>query len=991
MDSDSEGPENVCPICPRSFPTVKGIRAHWRIHSAEEIQAAIDNKSQSQHPTADRIQPPIIAPPTNTTSQSVPVANTDHESQLFTFLQSLKANVRVVKRIPKAARFHASQEYTKTLEACINDIKSWDAWFRLLSFPYVAFKAPDRKDKNASKLSLATIIKRNLKVWTEVKSLSFEAFFERIVPNATNARKGNRKMDADDIRTKKCQSKLNDGDVKGAIRILSSEDTIAPVNMEVYLKLLEKHPAPEMVQQIDDENLPTVDAVTESETKVAVFNFGNGSSGGLDGLRPQHLKDMLSVELGENGKLLITRLSTFSDLLLNGHVPDCIIPILYGACLCAFNKKDLSIRPIAIGSTYRRLVAKIACARVSNKLGAKYRPSQLGFGTKGGAEAGAHAARNFINTQHASTKVFLKLDFQNAFNELERDLMLLATYNECPEIYRFVKQCYSEPTKLSFGYFTLLSQRGCQQGDPCGPPLFCLTINEMVRALKSELNIWFLDDGSLGGDPDSVIQDLATVIEWSAKMGLRLNYSKCELMVLGTDNKQEIIDAFCNMAPGITIRDTDISLLGAPLTDSGIASAISMKKLDLVRMVNRLAKLNSHQAFFLLRHSLSIPKLTYLLRTTPCWRAMNELEEYDNYQRKALEQITNCKLDAIAWKEASLSVKFGGMGLRNTTNLCFSSFLGSFHSTYELLQEIVPAYVQLSIDISKEALNSWQTITNKGPLKEPDSIHQRLWDLEISSSIHKEILGTCTTDIEKARILANSAKDSSAWLNTLPCSSLGTLLDNQSFRISVGLRYGLPICHPHTCVCGVEVDRFGRHGLACKKSSGRKAKHETVNDLMKRALVTCGVPAFREPTGCNRSDGKRPDGLTLIPWKRGKPLIWDFTSADTFCRSYVKTTCRHPGGAANLRENAKRTKYQSLEDNFIFYPVAIETMGPWGKYGRKLIDEIGKMLKNSTGETKAKSYLIQRISIANQRGNAASVLGTIPKDLEKFDDVYYVI
>lgn len=91
----------------------------------------------------------------------------------------------------------------------------------------------------------------------EVKSLPFEAFFEKIVPKASNARKGHHKMDADEIRTKKCQSKLNDGDIKGAIRILSSEDTIAPVNMEVYMKLLEKHPKPEVTHNFDDEVLPT--------------------------------------------------------------------------------------------------------------------------------------------------------------------------------------------------------------------------------------------------------------------------------------------------------------------------------------------------------------------------------------------------------------------------------------------------------------------------------------------------------------------------------------------------------------------------------------------------------------------------------------------------------------------------------------------------------------------------------------------------------------
>lgn len=106
------------------------------------------------------------------------------------------------------------------------------------------------------------------------------------------------------------------------------------------------------------------------------------------------------------------------------------------------------------------------------------------------------------------------------------------------------------------------------------------------------------------------------IIDWSSQLGLRLNFSKCEIMVLGTDNKQMIIDEFQEIAPCIAIKDDDISLLGAPLTDADIYSAIVSKRIDLERMVGRLAKMNSHQAFFVLRHSSSIPKLTYLLRTT---------------------------------------------------------------------------------------------------------------------------------------------------------------------------------------------------------------------------------------------------------------------------------------------------------------------------------------------------------------------------------------
>lgn len=93
------------------------------------------------------------------------------------------------------------------------------------------------------------------------------------------------------------------------------------------------------------------------------------------------------------------------------------------------------------------------------------------------------------------------------------------------------------------------------------------------------------------------------------------------------------------------------------------------------------------------------------------------------------------------------------------------------------------------------------------------------------------------------------------------------------------------------------------------------------------------------------------------------------------CQFYVTWTCHRAGSAASTRENSKRTKYRAL-DNFYFCPISIETMGSWGEHGRKLIDEIGKKLNQSTGEQRSKSFLLQRISIANQRGNAASKLGT---------------
>ena len=42
-------------------------------------------------------------------------------------------------------------------------------------------------------------------------------------------------------------------------------------------------------------------------------------------------------------------------------------------------------------------------------------------------------------------------------------------------------------------------------------------------------------------------------------------------------------------------------------------------------------------------------------------------------------------------------------------------------------------------------------------------------------------------------------------------------------------------------------------------------------------MGSAGIPATKEPTGLVRQDGKRPDGLTLIPWQGGKSLVWDVT------------------------------------------------------------------------------------------------------------------
>ena len=91
-------------------------------------------------------------------------------------------------------------------------------------------------------------------------------------------------------------------------------------------------------------------------------------------------------------------------------------------------------------------------------------------------------------------------------------------------------------------------------------------------------------------------------------------------------------------------------------------------------------------------------------------------------------------------------------------------------------------------------------------------------------------------------------------------------LDVQQVRISIRLRLGASIGVVITCHSGKRVERDGLHGLSCTKSAGRFSRHANFNSLMKQTLRSLDLPSMLEPRGLYRTDGKRPDGVTNIPW-----------------------------------------------------------------------------------------------------------------------------
>ena len=115
--------------------------------------------------------------------------------------------------------------------------------------------------------------------------------------------------------------------------------------------------------------------------------------------------------------------------------------------------------------------------------------------------------------------------------------------------------------------------------------------------------------------------------------------------------------------------------------------------------ITRLSRLQSHDALVLLKNSLSLPKLLYLLRTAYCSGNMLLLT-FDDALRSGLSTILNINHNDDQWIQASLSVWNGGLGIRSAQMLAPSAFLISAASTRELQESILSHNIRLLEDKS---------------------------------------------------------------------------------------------------------------------------------------------------------------------------------------------------------------------------------------------------------------------------------------------------
>ena len=120
------------------------------------------------------------------------------------------------------------------------------------------------------------------------------------------------------------------------------------------------------------------------------------------------------------------------------------------------------MRPISVGCALRRLLTRAYCSQTRAQI--IEHKTQIGV-LKGGYEVGVHSMRALVTQAKERGEVVIPLDFANAFNSVDRNLMLRLVAAHCPELANLVRWLYElEPHLVTTRGDIVKSSTGTQHG-----------------------------------------------------------------------------------------------------------------------------------------------------------------------------------------------------------------------------------------------------------------------------------------------------------------------------------------------------------------------------------------------------------------------------------------------------------------------------------------------------------------------------------------------
>lgn len=798
-------------------------------------------------------------------------------------------------------------------------------------------------------------LSRRLTQWDEGK---FDDLLREV--NTIQAKLPTKHKGLNEERLAKTFAKLVlEGKINAAMKLLDHQggSGVLPLSQSTIDELKRKHPEASEADpsMLLDGEPPFVDPVMfqniDESTIMSAALRTRGSSGpsGLDADGWRRI--LVSKNFGTAAHNLRSALANFARkistteievLVSNGTA--CTNLEAYTACRLIPLDKNPGVRPIGVGEVLRRIVGKAILSIIKPEIMSSAGNLQLCAGQAGGCEAAMHAMSDIFEEE--ATDALLLVDANNAFNSLNRAVLLHNIQYLCPPMAIYIRNCYSVPSRLFvLGGTEISSSEGTTQGDPLAMPVYAIGITPLLEILKPETSdvttlkhVAFADD--LGGAGQ--LLELRCWWENIAKCGPKLGYypnAAKSWLVVKPEVERKAHEIFRGTGVNITVEGRKYlgGYIGSGDGCDDYANQLVNSWCSQLEVLSKIAKAEPQAAYAAFVSGFK-HKLTYYIRTMP--NIKQHLRRLDAIiDSMFIPAITDGHVCSTNERLLlSLPARKGGLAIPIFSTLADLEFANSRTATEQLVEHIYNQDSTAPVD-TEQLKTSRRKIAN---VRE-----------ELSNSLLQQLCENMNPEQRRANELARM-KGGSTWLTTLPLKSENFTLNKREFFDAISLRYRwAPKYLPSMCPCGRRFDID--HAMSCMKGGFIHRRHDDVRDLFATLLKDVCYDIEVEPhletltgevlsSSANLSDEARLDVSARGFWQKGQKAFFDIRVFNPFAKSHLNQKLET---AFKSNENEKKRQYNQrvIEvEHGSFSPLVFTPYGGNGREAERFIAELAEKL-----------------------------------------------
>ena len=388
--------------------------------------------------------------------------------------------------------------------------------------------------------------------------------------------------------------------------------------------------------------------------------------------------------------------------------------------------------------------------------------------------------------------------------------------------------------------------------------------------------------------------------------------------------------------------------------------------------------------------------MVYSTRVTPPDWHLDALSSFDDEVRYCFENFSGIHCDNLQWTKATLSTKHGGLGLREAKKHCYAGFLASTTSCSSKCNFVDENFIwDTSSQTShvERALSDFNNLVLERDKIILNATDPKLKQGDLSEAIDKASVSLIINEsnlLNEAHFKLENASKSGAWLNALPCESLGQQVPGVLFSLMLKRRLRKEIFSNsfHCPLCDQIMDVYADHALVCSAGGDRTSRH---NSLRNKAYSFCEGAMLRpqlEKTGLLKNaalEKLRPADIFIPSLKAGQQAALDFGVTCGIKNDILNHSAKNDRYATEQYAEFKRNnltmnnRCQQYDINYI--PMIIEgSGGSWGSEAEDVWKIIIRTTASITGEafSSIATRIYQSLSVTLHKANARAILKRMP-------------